>query len=122
MIKKELRKRLAKDLPYANSYKRAYEDIELLNKPPLRSVRVQLELLKPDLYLLSKDINETVVCFGSARVWPEKEAKSRLEKAQKEYEAGKIEQIEYLLIYWFIKQKNSDYQTILDTLKKIIEV
>lgn len=83
-MKKELRKKLAKDLPHSSSYKRAYEDVELLKKPPLRSVRVQLELLKPDLYLLAKNINETVVCFGSARVRPEKESKARLAQAQKE--------------------------------------
>ena len=84
MIGKELRKILYKDLPYNTSYEKAYEDIELLNKPPLRSVRVQLELLKPDLYLLSQNVNETIVCFGSARVRPEKESKARLAKAKKE--------------------------------------
>lgn len=84
MIGKELRKKLYKDLPYNTSYKRAYEDTELLKKPPLRSVRVQLELLKPDLYLLAQNINEAIVCFGSARVWPEKESKARLAKAKKE--------------------------------------
>ena len=84
MIGKELRKILYKDLPYDTSYKKAYEDIELLNKPPLRSVRVQLELLKPDLYLLSQNVNETIVCFGSARVRPEKESKARLAQAKKE--------------------------------------
>ena len=84
MIGKELRKILYKDLPYDTSYKKAYEDIELLNKPPLRSVRVQLELLKPDLYLLSQNINETIVCFGSARVRPEKESKARLAQAKKD--------------------------------------
>ena len=84
MIKKEMRNRLAKDLAHTSSYKRAYEDIELLNRPPLRSVRVQLELLKPDLYLLAKNVNETIVCFGSARVRPEKESKARLAQAKKE--------------------------------------
>lgn len=84
MLKKEIRKRLAKDLPHNTSYKRAYEDIELLNKPPMRSIRLQLEVLKPDLYLLSKNVNETIVCFGSARVRPEKEAKAKLAQAKKE--------------------------------------
>lgn len=80
----KIRKRLAKDLPYHASYKRAYEDIDLLSKPPLRSVRLQLEMLKPDLYLLSSDVNETIVCFGSARVRPEKESKARVAAAKKE--------------------------------------
>ncbi len=80
----KMRKRLVKDLEHNSSYTRAYEDLDLLKRPPLRSVRLQLELLKPDLYLLARDINETIVCFGSARVRPEKEAKARLSKAQKE--------------------------------------
>lgn len=83
-MKKELRKRLANDLSHTASYKRAYEDVDLLNKPPLRSVRVQLEMLKPDLYLLANNVNETIVCFGSARVRPEKESKQRLAQAQKD--------------------------------------
>lgn len=83
-MKKELRKRLAQDLSHTSSYKRAYEDVDLLNKPPLRSVRVQLEMLKPDLYLLANNVNETIVCFGSARVRPEKESKQRLAQAQKD--------------------------------------
>lgn len=84
MLKKDMRNRLAKDLAHTSSYKRAYEDIDLLNRPPLRAVRVQLELLKPDLYLLAKNVNETIVCFGSARVRPQKEAKARLAQAKKE--------------------------------------
>ncbi len=32
-----------------------------------------------------------------------------------------IEQIEYQLVYWFIKQKNNDYKAILSSLRKMIE-
>ena len=83
-MKKEIRKKLVNDLCHTDSYKRAYEDIELLKRDPLRAVRVQLELLKPDLYLLARNINETIVCFGSARVRPEKEAKARVAQAKKD--------------------------------------
>ena len=83
-MKKHIRNRLANDLRHTDSYKKAYEDIELLKRDPLRSVRVQLELLKPDLYLIAQDVNETIVCFGSARVRPEKESKARLAQAKKE--------------------------------------
>lgn len=82
-MKKTMRQKLANELRHTTSYKRAYEDIELLNKAPLRAVRLQLELLKPDLYLLANDVNETIVCFGSARVRPEKEAKAQLAQAKK---------------------------------------
>ena len=83
-MKKQIKNRLANELRHTDSYKRAYEDIELLNKDPLRSVRVQLELLKPDLYLIAQDINETIVCFGSARVRPEKQSKAHLRQTKKD--------------------------------------
>ena len=83
-MKKQLRQKLQKQLKHSTSYLRAYEDVKLLKQPALRSVRLQLEFLKPDLYLLAKDISETVVCFGSARVQPEKEAKAKLAQAKKD--------------------------------------
>lgn len=82
-MKKNIQQKLAAELRHTTSYLRAYEDVELLNKAPLRSVRLQLESLKPELYLLAKDVSETIVCFGSARVRPEKEAKARLAEAKK---------------------------------------
>ena len=83
-MKKTIQKKLQKELLHNTSYLRAYEDVALLKQPALRSVRLQLEALKPELYLLARDINETIVCFGSARVRPEKEAKARLAAAKKE--------------------------------------
>ncbi len=83
-MKKTIRRKLQHQLQHNLSYLRAYEDIDLLNQPALRSVRLQLEALKPELYLLARDISETIVCFGSARVRPEKEAKAKLSAAKKE--------------------------------------
>ncbi|MBR2864851.1 MAG: TIGR00730 family Rossman fold protein [Elusimicrobiaceae bacterium] len=67
-----------------SSYVRAYEDIDLLKKATLRPVRIQLEVLKPELYLNALGITQSIVCFGSARVRPEKEAKARVAAAKKE--------------------------------------
>lgn len=83
MMKKTIRQKLQNDLKHNSSYLRAYEDVELLKQPALRSVRLQLEALKPELYLLAQDISETIVCFGSARIRPEKEAKVHLANAKK---------------------------------------
>ncbi len=79
----KVQKTLKQQLGNFQSYLRAYEDVNLLRQPALRSVRLQLEALKPDLYLIANDIAETIVCFGSARVRPEKEAKARLAQAKK---------------------------------------
>lgn len=67
----------------SNSYRLAYADDEFLLRDELRPVRLQLELLKPDLLQQENDIHATVVIFGSARI-PEKEtAEKSLRKAEK---------------------------------------
>jgi hypothetical protein len=46
----------------------AFADQEFLLRPELRPVRLQLELLKPELLLSEHRIDSTVVVFGSARI------------------------------------------------------
>ena len=66
-------------LPY-NSYTKAYEDVDFLKTKEARSVRLQLELLKPELTLVKAGISEGIVCFGSARIKEEKESLKRIAK------------------------------------------
>jgi hypothetical protein len=49
------------------SYRLAFLDPEFMLREELRPVRLQLELLKPDLVLTEHKIDSTVVVFGSAR-------------------------------------------------------
>ena len=51
----------------SSSYRLAYADTEFLLREELRPVRLQLELLKPDLVQADEGISSTVVIFGSAR-------------------------------------------------------
>src|SRR5262245_11089147 len=51
----------------SGAYLRAYEDVAFLNRDDLRPVRLQLELLKPELMLRENGITSTVVVFGSTR-------------------------------------------------------
>ena len=67
-----------------NSYIKAYEDIDFLKSDPARSVRLQLELLKPEVILHQAGIKEGVVCFGSARIRPEKESLKRIADIKKQ--------------------------------------
>ena len=60
------------------SYQLAFEDVEFLAKDDLRPLRLQLELLKPEWYLREAKVRSTVVVFGSARLLPIDEARSRL--------------------------------------------
>ncbi|HKY33835.1 MAG TPA: LOG family protein [Candidatus Polarisedimenticolia bacterium] len=54
-------------LKNSTAYLRAYEDVTFLNREDLRPVRLQLELLKPELMLQEQGIVSTVVVFGSTR-------------------------------------------------------
>ncbi|MFT3973480.1 MAG: LOG family protein [Amaricoccus sp.] len=50
------------------SYRLAWNDGDFLTREALRPVRLQLELLKPEMALAERGITSTVVMFGSARI------------------------------------------------------
>ncbi len=50
------------------SYRLAFADPEFLTREELRPVRLQLELLKPQMILDERGIKSTVVLFGGARI------------------------------------------------------
>lgn len=52
----------------APAYRLAFDDPDFLKRPELRPVRLQLELLKPELELDSMGITSTIVMFGGARI------------------------------------------------------
>ena len=58
------------DTPQGRSpaYRLAFADPEFLCRDELRPVRLQLELLKPELLLTEYGIESTVVLFGGARI------------------------------------------------------
>ena len=58
------------------SYKLAFADREFILRDEMRSVRLELELLKPELTLNDMGISSTIVVFGSSRI-PEPEAARR---------------------------------------------
>jgi hypothetical protein len=64
------------------SYRLAYRDTDFLLRDELRAVRLQLELLKPELVLQEHAIEDTVVVFGGARVLEPQIARRRLSDAE----------------------------------------
>lgn len=52
----------------APAYRLAFTDEEFLCHDDLRPVRLQLELLKPEMILAEKNVKSTVVLFGGARI------------------------------------------------------
>src|SRR5213595_1063218 len=53
-----------------SAYRLAFTDTEFLLREELRPVRMQLELLKPELIQREQAIESTIVIFGSARIVP----------------------------------------------------
>ena len=52
----------------APAYRLAFADPDFLLRDELRPVRLQLELLKPEMILNERGINSTVVLFGGSRI------------------------------------------------------
>ncbi|SHJ82641.1 hypothetical protein SAMN02745165_03275 [Malonomonas rubra DSM 5091] len=67
----------------AAAYKLAYLDADFMLSDELRPVRLQLELLKPELLQQQAGIENTVVVFGSARIPEPEQAQAALAKALK---------------------------------------
>ena len=66
------------------AYKLAFQDEDFLLRDELRSVRLQLELLKPELTQIEQGIESTIVIFGGSRILEPESAKRRLESIQTE--------------------------------------
>ncbi|HWK15702.1 MAG TPA: LOG family protein [Rhizobiaceae bacterium] len=58
------------DTPQTRSraYQLAWDDDEFMTRRELRPVRLQLELLKPEMLLAERGIRSTVIMFGGARI------------------------------------------------------
>ena len=52
----------------APAYRLAWDDEDFMTRRELRAVRLQLELLKPEMMLAERGIRSTVILFGGARI------------------------------------------------------
>ena len=65
------------------SYLPVEYDAKFLQQPELRPVRVQLELLKPELALAAERVHSTIVVFGGTQIVEEPVARGELERARR---------------------------------------
>ncbi|MBS0443190.1 MAG: TIGR00730 family Rossman fold protein [Proteobacteria bacterium] len=77
-----------------SAYRLAFTDTEFLLREELRPVRMQLELLKPEMVQSEHGIRSTIVIFGSARIVPPDQAFERLEAARAGGDAAAIKRAE----------------------------
>jgi hypothetical protein len=88
---------LARQSRYAgpeSAYRLAFTDTAFLLREELRPVRMQLELLKPELEQQEQGIESTIVIFGSARIQPPDQAARALDRARAEGDNGAITRAE----------------------------
>jgi len=62
---------------------KAYKNLEFLNSPEARKIRVLCELAEPAERFREEKVEDTIVMFGSARIEPEKLARARLRELEK---------------------------------------
>ena len=72
----------------SSSYRLAYTDEDFLLRDELRPVRLQLELLKPELLQQEYGISSTIVVFGSARIPDQETAVARLNRVKSQAAAA----------------------------------
>ena len=77
-----------------SAYKLAFTDTEFLLREELRPVRMQLELLKPELIQQEQGVQATVVIQGSARILDPQAAQERLALARSSGDALAIRRAE----------------------------
>ena len=83
--------------PYSgpeSSYQLAFTDHDFLLRRDLRPVRMQLELLKPELVQQEQGVQSTIVIFGSARIPSPEQAQAQLEQARASGQEQAVRQAE----------------------------
>jgi hypothetical protein len=78
---------------------KAYKDIEFLNSPDARTIRILSEFLEPQRRFRHANIRDTIVFFGSARIRPRREAMLELKKVHAAVEKARRPTKQLLIEY-----------------------
>src|SRR4051795_7653611 len=79
--------------PFPN-YLLAEDDTAFLKRPELRPVRLQLELLKPEILLEEHAISSTLVVFGGTQIVERSEAERRLAEPKQNLAADSTSELQ----------------------------
>jgi len=82
MTDEQIREDNLQKILHSLSYRVAYQDVDFLMEPELRAARMELEQLKPELYLEKHNVRSTIVVFGSTRIVEPAAAREQLERAK----------------------------------------
>lgn len=86
MVDPNVEKR-TRDIMEDPSYRLAFRDLDFLGLEDLRPLRLELELLKPQMMLEEKEIKSTICVFGGTQVVPRDEAEQQIADAKKALES-----------------------------------
>ena len=76
-----------REIKRSPSYRIAHIDPDFMGREELRPVRLQVELLKPELVMQEHHVHSTIVVFGGTRVLERAQAQARLDEARAELAA-----------------------------------
>jgi uncharacterized protein (TIGR00730 family) len=82
----------------SESYKLAFDDQQFLLRDELRGVRLQLEIMKPEIIQQEHGINETVVIFGGSRIPDPETAAKRLQEVEMQAEREPLSEMAALRV------------------------
>ncbi len=82
MAKKDTKKEMVARLKKSPAYRVAYRDPDFLNSGYARSIRLQAELMKPEITFRKNNIYSTIVVFGGTRIVEPKEAKAKIRRLE----------------------------------------
>jgi hypothetical protein len=82
MTEDQTREENLQKILHSLSYRVAYQDVDFLMEPELRAARMELEQLKPELYLEKNNVRSTIVVFGSTRIVEPANAREQLDRAK----------------------------------------
>ncbi len=107
---RSLKKEIKTPQTLSSSYKLAFQDEEFLHREELRPVRVQLEMIKPELILDEQNIESTVVFFGSSKILPPEKAREKFKEIKSKFDANPDDpRIKQLLRKAEVDLKNSKF-------------
>ena len=75
---------MKKKITRSRAYRIAYKDIDFLQLDELRPVRLQLELLKPEIVFQKHKIQSTIVVFGGTRILEPTEARETVTRLEQQ--------------------------------------
>ena len=77
----------------SKSYKLAFDDPQFLLRDELRAVRIQLEIMKPEIIQQELGVKSTVVIFGGARIPDPETAAKKLQREEMEIKSDPLSEM-----------------------------